>query len=314
LEQNQNTNDPPQPRQVRPVEVKENAENIMLGKPTLSSETNKENLIDIQPQAQNPKLETDSMEVHKHPHHVTHKKKWPEFLLEFFMLFLAVFLGFLAENLREHRVEKEKAKQYLLSFYEDLKNDTSRIIRLVEFDENKIKALRTMYNCYDTVSANLQSTECMGELIKHSRSNRGFVVTERTLQQLANAGGYRLLNKEDADSITAYENAYKAYVDFQRTVFQSSQDNVRNTLNRFANFKIIAPLQLTTASFVGDTADAKLKGPLMFIKDRQLLNQWFNELGMYLRTANGQLNIMLQIKEKAIGLLRFYNNKYHFEE
>jgi len=35
--------------------------------------------------------ETETMEVHKHPHHVTHKKKWGEYLLEFFMLFLAVF-------------------------------------------------------------------------------------------------------------------------------------------------------------------------------------------------------------------------------
>ncbi len=50
------------------------------------------------------------MEVHKHPHHVTHKKKWTEYLLEFFMLFLAVFLGFVAENIREHIAEKERGK------------------------------------------------------------------------------------------------------------------------------------------------------------------------------------------------------------
>ena len=41
------------------------------------------------------------MEVHKHPHHVTHKKKWVEYVLEFVMLFFAVFLGFIAENIRE---------------------------------------------------------------------------------------------------------------------------------------------------------------------------------------------------------------------
>ena len=35
-----------------------------------------------------PIQQTENMEVHKHPHHVTHKKKWPEYLLEFFMLFL----------------------------------------------------------------------------------------------------------------------------------------------------------------------------------------------------------------------------------
>lgn len=44
------------------------------------------------------------------PHHVTHKKKWVEYLLEFFMLFLAVFLGFVAENIREHTVENDPGK------------------------------------------------------------------------------------------------------------------------------------------------------------------------------------------------------------
>ena len=65
----------------------------------------------------------ENMEVHKHPHHVTHKKKWGEYLLEFLMLFLAVFLGFLAENLREHQVEKEREKQYIESLIADLKSD-----------------------------------------------------------------------------------------------------------------------------------------------------------------------------------------------
>jgi hypothetical protein len=31
--------------------------------------------------------EPSIMEVHKHPHHVTHKKKWGEYLLEFVMIF-----------------------------------------------------------------------------------------------------------------------------------------------------------------------------------------------------------------------------------
>ena len=30
-----------------------------------------------------PNQETENMEVHKHPHHITHKKKWGEYLLEF---------------------------------------------------------------------------------------------------------------------------------------------------------------------------------------------------------------------------------------
>src|SRR5258708_17473006 len=72
----------------------------------------------------NPNQEIENMEVHKHPHHVTHKKKWGEYLLEFIMLFLAVFLGFLAENLRERIVEQNIEKEYIHSLVEDLKSDT----------------------------------------------------------------------------------------------------------------------------------------------------------------------------------------------
>lgn len=71
--------------------------------------------------------ETGNMEVHKHPHHVTHKKKWSEYLLEFLMLFLAVFLGFVAENMREHSVEQNRAVEYSKSLVQDLQNDTAAI-------------------------------------------------------------------------------------------------------------------------------------------------------------------------------------------
>ena len=47
------------------------------------------------------------MEVHHHSHH---PKKWKEYITEFLMLFLAVTLGFFAENLRESYIHKEKGK------------------------------------------------------------------------------------------------------------------------------------------------------------------------------------------------------------
>src|SRR5437868_8431435 len=68
--------------------------------------------------------ETENMEVHKHPHHVTHKKKWGEYLLEFLMLFLAVFLGFIAENQREHIVEHQREKKFASRLLSDLRQDS----------------------------------------------------------------------------------------------------------------------------------------------------------------------------------------------
>ncbi len=268
---------------------------------------------DEQPQTTNYKPEIENMETHAHHLHKAPGHGFAHYFFEFFMLFLAVTLGFLVENMREHYVEQKRGKEYIRSMYEDLKNDTTRINNLLAYDEEKIAALNKMFTCYDTVSKNMKATDCMGILIKHSRSNKGFVLTDRTLRQLANAGGYRLLNKEDADSIIVYENMYKGYQDFQSTVFQSAQDNVRNTLNQLADFKVNSPLQITTAILGADTTSEKLNGPLMFTDDKALLNKWFNELAMYLRTTNGQRNTMIQIKDKAIVLIQYYKTKYHLE-
>ena len=66
----------------------------------------------------------ENMEVHKHPHHVTHKKKWGEYLLEFLMLFLAVFLGFVAENIRENNVDHDREKQFAQELYNEFFADS----------------------------------------------------------------------------------------------------------------------------------------------------------------------------------------------
>ena len=62
------------------------------------------------------------MEVHAHTH--TARKKWTHYFWEFLMLFLAVFCGFLAEYQLEHKIEKDREKQYMRSMVEDLSADT----------------------------------------------------------------------------------------------------------------------------------------------------------------------------------------------
>src|SRR5215212_6717279 len=61
------------------------------------------------------------MEVHAHTH--TSRKKWTHYFWEFLMLFLAVFCGFLAEYQLEHKIEKERERQFMASMIEDLKSD-----------------------------------------------------------------------------------------------------------------------------------------------------------------------------------------------
>ena len=274
---------------------------------------------DNPPQSPNPSIDNDSkssgMEVHKHPHHVTHKKKWNEYVLEFLMLFLAVFLGFLAENFREHQVEKERAKQYLESFYEDLKADTARISIYINFDEEKMQALENLSNCYDSFTKDFRNTDCMLEIIKHSAINRPFIRTDRTLQQLANAGGFRLLKEEDADSISSYDEVYNNFKDFQTTIYQDAQNNVRNTLNSIGNFKANVQMfrpkrgeRISVISFKKEDVTE----PILFSTDKTELNKYFNGLQLYYRVTYNHIKMMMELKNKQMRLLEYFKSKYEF--
>ena len=84
------------------------------------------------------------MEVHHHPH--VQKKNFKEYFLEFLMIFLAVTMGFFAENIREHFSDKEKQKQYLQTLYYDLKDDTASLNNQIPFCQTQIKRIDTLRN------------------------------------------------------------------------------------------------------------------------------------------------------------------------
>jgi len=71
--------------------------------------------------ANNINQETENMEVHHHPS--VEKKNFKEF----FMIFLAVTMGFIAENIRENKKEHECAKVYAESMINDLREDTTNL-------------------------------------------------------------------------------------------------------------------------------------------------------------------------------------------
>jgi hypothetical protein len=63
------------------------------------------------------------MEVHSHSH--TPRKKWYHYFWEFFMLFLAISLGFFVENLREHISERHRENEFAKALYTELSDDSA---------------------------------------------------------------------------------------------------------------------------------------------------------------------------------------------
>jgi hypothetical protein len=82
------------------------------------------------------------MEVHHHPE--VEKKGFKEYLLEGLMIFLAVLMGFIAENIREHITENKRAAEFAKSYYGDIKKDTLLLQQALRFSAHKIAAIDSM--------------------------------------------------------------------------------------------------------------------------------------------------------------------------
>lgn len=102
-----------------------------------NEELAKDNLTTQITASQDSQPTTVDMDVHHHNH--TERKKWKHYLFEFFMLFLAVFCGFLAEYQLEHMIENNKEKQYVKSFAEDLEADNAYMEKRLAIVDDKIK-------------------------------------------------------------------------------------------------------------------------------------------------------------------------------
>jgi len=155
--------------------------------------------------------ETENMEVHKHPHHVTHKKKWGEYLLEFIMLFLAVFLGFLAENLREHIVEHNIEKEYIQSLVEDLKSDTVQSNEVLTLLESRMAGVDSVVTALSSPGI-IENSNNAYRLWTKNIGLPDFISNDRTIQQLKNSGGLRLIrNKAVSDRIMEYDHLIRNF-------------------------------------------------------------------------------------------------------
>ena len=237
------------------------------------------------------------MEVHSHTH--TERKKFTHYLWEFLMLFLAVFCGFLAENFREHQVEKERGRQYLHSLIQDLKNDTTQCYTSIEELTEDKSILSDLTNCFNILKQNIRSTSCLREIISHSTGFKDFIYSDRTIQQLKNAGGLRLIqNKEIADSIAAYDATVREML-IHQSVLENLQQISRNAHNNMIDFIHLSDLH---RKFSTDSL-------YLLSNSQENLNQYFNAINSFKIGLGGQLRWMKVIKAQAIRLLDLLNKK-----
>ena len=143
------------------------------------------------------------METHTHHPHTT-PKKWTHYLFEFFMLFLAVFAGFLAEQMREHMVERTRAHQFLESMLMDVQTNIKNLDSLVHQDRTIIADHDSLMNWLLADSATINRAAFARKM--GAVWIRNFLVRKETYEQMKSSGSLRYIgNIEFLKKMMDYE-------------------------------------------------------------------------------------------------------------
>ena len=262
------------------------------------------------------------MEVHQHPHHITHKKKWGEYLLEFLMLFLAVFLGFVAENLRETSVEHDREREYMVTMLEDLKADIPLLNSTLKNWEEAMNSVDSVADAITFPVAKANWTKVYSH-INEAFNSWSFKYNERTISQLKNAGGFRLLrNRKVANEIIAYDqfnndaikNIAAEHNSFWQTLIMLrnkvfAQDIISKIYNRYQ----YNPVPLSANSWI-DSLIRTNRIPLQAETKETLMFEFKNALLSYrLDYINGEKWGAINLLQKQKDLIALIGKEYHLE-
>jgi hypothetical protein len=151
------------------------------------------------------------MEVHHHPQLHHEPKPWKEYLLEGLMIFLAVFMGFIAENIREHFADKEREKKSIESMVRAMASDTVQLHQVIFTTRRSVAYI----DSFITLKKNdVTQTPWKEKFYSYAINGFGnddyFKANDGALMQLNASGTLRLISDRNTiDSIYKYQFLYK---------------------------------------------------------------------------------------------------------
>lgn len=246
------------------------------------------------------------MEVHHHPH--AEGKRLKHYLFEFFMLFLAVFCGFLAENFREHQVEKERERQYIISLVADLKDDAAAIDQQVEADQTSVALCDSFCIFLDSPDMAKRNGDGIYYAARVGNRRSPLVSNTRTFDQLTNSGGFRLIHKsETSNRIMDY------YSQFPLLRMLENIFNDENSAYKSAESQVIDPAILRRQENPDGTIKRSTDNPSLLTYDRTLLKQLEFKMVQLNGSRRGMIPMMERIKQSAVDLINYLEKTYHLQ-
>lgn len=227
------------------------------------------------------------------------------------MLFLAVTLGFLVENQREHYIEHQREKEYAQSLYNDLKTDTARI--------NSVRSLKLLKaGKLDSLKAILISPDIQKQSARvyyytlFINFVPKFLTQDVTMQQLRSSGSFRYFKKIQLyNSISQYYKLCDNYLDRDAEL----KDKVlypAELISKIFNTQILIE-HFKPQPKIWDHLEVPKNNPLLLTTDKQLLNQFYLFIGNIKWIDELSLIYLDNIEKSANDLMELLKKEYKIE-
>ena len=246
------------------------------------------------------------MEVHSHSH--TARKKWTHYFWEFFMLFLAVTLGFFVENQREHYIEHQREKQYIRSLIADLKVDNQTL-------DNHIATITRQLSMMDSMIVLLNNQELVaqntGQLYYLGRVSPRFgtlSVNNRTFEQLKNSGNFRLIRDlNTSDKIMAYYDKLQQIRQVEG-IYDSEFNEYKKVAAKVFEPAVFKEMEQNDGSIARNSTNPSLQTNNINL---------FKELAVFSIYMNGSRRGLLvfekDFQKTATELINYLEDEYHLK-
>lgn len=252
------------------------------------------------------------MEVHHHPdlHHKA--KPWKEYLLEFLMIFLAVTMGFYAENIREHFSNNDKEHTYIRGFEKDLKADSVFIRGMAYFLQVQEKRLDTMMYLISSGKCKAQAATFY-RLALESRSVYYFQYVNTTFEQLKSSGNFGLIRDTMLKNyLVQYDNGIHDVIFKQENRWLKANDNQTAYQWTVLDGTVYMPVDNTFMMSTGkvNAAGDFVKQPVITNADMPGLLKFYNLLYEKRLIFPGYLQMMAGLKAGNKVILERIRTKY----
>jgi hypothetical protein len=250
----------------------------------------------------------ENMEVHHHAHDPAaphYKKNWKSYFWEFLMLFLAVFCGFMAEWQLEHVIEHSREKEFVKSMIEDAHIDISNIESVSEANKRSLRYVDSLAAACFNYKIGKRNDFEIYRLFRHVLSSvEELKPTQRTLLQLNNSGGMRLIRNKAAAGIIIFYDGFGKDVMFQQEIINKIKYEFINASYELFNYKYY-----NLGNYVGIAPDATLLS-----HENIKLTQFANRIAAYggvLTKYNFELK---EMNENAVKLINTLQKEYHLTD